>query len=1377
MNLRQIGAFLLLHCLSLFSFGQSIPQPQFSSLNVYNGLSNNQVNTMLKDNMGFMWFGTMSGLNRFDGHQFKVFRNNTTDTTSISDDYISNIYELPDNNLYVVNRNGVNIYNARKENFSKNVNGYLATLKIYAGLIKEVLKDNNGDFWFNAADQGLFKYEVKTGITRHLPCSGKGEASLSESPVSAIEIDAKGNVWVIHQNKTIELIDKKGTKVALTYTVFKTKELNDHRLFVDRDGDLWVYIFNTQHGIDYYQPAKNTHRYIDKSKGGLNSDLISGIIQDGNGLIWIATDHGGINLLNKADFGVSFLLNKEDNSKTLIQNSIISLYRDPTGIIWIGTFKRGISYYHEKIIKFSAYNHQNAKFNGPFYDDVNRFAEDKNGNLWIGTNGGGLMYFNTKTDQVKRYVHDPGNSSSISNNVIVGLLIDHQEQLWIGSYFGGLDCFDGHRFKNFRHEPSNPNSLADDRVWDILEDKDHNLWIATLGSGLDKFDRKTQTFKHYNTTQKNSIGSDYVSRLIQDREGNLWIGTANGLDKLVKNTNRFIHYKKETENPNSLINDNIYDLLEDSYGYIWAGTRDGLSRFDPRSGRFKNFGIEQGLTETVVMKILEDKQRNLWVSTANGLFHILVKNAGKEGLSYSFRNYDKEDGLQDNAFNAGSGQLLRNGRIIFGGANGFNLFKPGDIKSDTSIPEIIFSDLQVANKSVGIDEVIAGDILLKQSLAYTNDLTFNHHLNVFSIAFSAVNFFNPDKIRYQYRLIGFDKHWQDAQGEIGKATYTNLDAGDYVFKVRSTNAAGNWVDNEKSIQITVLPPFWRSTFAYVLYALFLGGTLFYIRYRGIRKIRNEFVLKQERQQAKRMHELDMLKIKFFTNVSHEFRTPLSLIITPLDKLIKQAKDQDKGQLQMIQRNGRRLLNLVNQLLDFRRMEVQELQLHRKNGDIVAFIKELSFSFSDEAEKKSIKYSFNTNRNSLITLFDHDKIERILFNLLSNAFKFTPQDGEISVEMFYHIEEDGMPVLRLQVCDTGIGISPGKEDKIFERFFQSATPDTIVNQGSGIGLSITKEFVKLHGGEITVKNRETAGCVFTIVLPLPDEMSITAYPEENNTDVLEADLEIILDLGKENAEKQVGHKKPILLLVEDNDDFRFYLKDNLKEYYQIAEAADGNTGWQKVLSVHPNLVVSDVSMPGLTGIELCKKMKSDKRTAAIPVILLTALTAEEKQLEGLDTGASDYMTKPFNFEILLSKIRNLLVQQKISKQTYKKQLELSPVETEIESVNEKFLRSASQLMEKHLADTGYSVDQFSSDLNMSRVGLYKKLTQITGQSPVEFMRSYRLKKAIPLLEKSQLTISEIAYEVGFNNPKQFSKYFKQEFDLLPSEYIYENAEQK
>lgn len=617
---------------------------------------------------------------------------------------------------------------------------------------------------------------------------------------------------------------------------------------------------------------------------------------------------------------------------------------------------------------------------------------------------------------------------------------------------------------------------------------------------------------------------------------------------------------------------------------------------------------------------------------------------------------------------------------------------------------------------------------------------------------------------------GLDENWIAADNRTRKATYTNVDPGNYVFKVRTSTVHDTWNGKVLTVNIRILPPFWKTQIAYVAYVLLILAILFYLRYRGIKRIRTQFlqeqekqealrIREQEREEARRLHELDRLKIKFLTNVSHEFRTPLSLIIAPLDKMLKDPQlAEQNAQVSMIKRNVKRLLNLVNQLLDFRKMEVYDLKLDARQGDIIRFIKEVSFSFMDIAEQKNIKFAFDTDVPSLETSFDFDKIERILFNLLSNAFKFTPAGGHVGVFLNLIPAEAGSNTvhLRINVMDSGIGIPPEKVDKIFDRFYQHDIPASLINQGSGIGLSITREFVKLHQGNIRVESITNGGSCFIVELPLQTAPAGKEVAVEENQ--------------QHGAPQREKNKKPTVLLVEDNEDFRFYLKDNLQEHFCLLEAANGKEGWQKALALHPDLIVSDVSMPEMNGLELCTKIKQDKRTSHIPIILLTALVGEEYQMKGLETGANDYLCKPFNFEMLLSKIRNLLTLQTTIKKVYTKQVEVQVADISIQSVDEKFMAAALAFVEENLQNANLSVAELSKHLCISRVSLYKKMLLLTGKTPVDFIRSIRLRKAAQMLEKSQLSIAEISYEVGFNTPHYFTKSFKAEFGVLPSAYI-------
>ena len=1367
--------FILLVVCAFFSspaYAQ-LNQFQFSRLDISNGLSHNQVNCIYKDSKGFVWLGTLSGLNKYDGYKIKVFKHADNDSTSISDDFVVSIIEGPGNKLWVETRNGFNIYDPSTEKFNHDVKGYLHSIHIPDANITSLKKDRFGNFWFLHATQGVYKYEPSLHKLTHLEHRYSDDTSIYSNTVADLSIDSKGNVWIIYSSGVLEKLDPRSYKVVSRSHYMKNLPLGlstTYKVFIDRQDDLWCFTPSYSSGVYFFNHASNVVKHFDKGPGQLNTNVISNVIQDDKNRLWIATDHGGINVLDKHSFKIQYLLNREDDDKTVGQNSIIMLYKDDTGIIWVGTYKRGVSYYHERIIKFPLYTHHLSDPASLPFSDVNNFAEDKTGNLWLGTNGGGLIYFDRRKGTFKSYLHDPNNKNSLVNNVVVCLFIDHEQKLWIGTYFGGLDCFDGKTFTHYKHSDGEPGTLSEDRIFAIHEDSDHNLWVGTLAGGLNLFDRKTGKFKTYKFDgdgRKNNIHSNYVSAILEDKRKNLWIVTSFGIDVLIKKTQQFIHYLHDDKDPNSLINNNTNNILEDSYGLIWVSTREGLSIFDPATSKFTNIARKDGLPDNTVIDMQEDEHHNIWVSTPNGISNVVVSRKSS-GLRFHFINYNESDGLQGREFTENSSFKTREGELIFGGGNGFNIFKPSSIHFNKAVPNLAFTDFQLFNQSVSVGEKINGRVILPRSIAELKSLELDHNDNVFSIEFTALSYFNPDKIKLQYRMEGFYNGWITADNNLRKATY-NLDAGDYVFKVR---APGNefWNDKQISLHIKVLPPIWKTTWAYTAYVLFFLSGLFYIRRRGIKNLRAQFSLEKEREEAHRMHELDLMKIKFFTNVSHEFRTPLSLIMAPADKMLKTAADPEaKRQLMLINRNAKRLLNLVNQLLDFRKMEYQELKLHKKAGDIVSFIKDLSWSFNDVADQKGIRFVFDSDEDEFYTSFDHDKVERIMFNLLSNAYKFTHGGGQVSVMLALKQLQGLQYQLEIKVMDTGIGIQTDKKDKIFEPFFQTDIPGSLLNRGSGIGLAITKEFVKLHEGTIAVESEFNQGSCFIIKLPLQKfnkklftDAPLSISHEEDGDEPLRA----ANSLNKEKRDV----KKPTLLLVEDNDDFRFYIKDNLKSHFNVIEAEDGKKGWQKALSQHPNLIVSDISMPEMNGIDLCLKIKNDKRTSHIPVILLTALMGEEQQLKGLETGASDYMTKPFNFEILQSKIRNILSQQEYMRKTYQKQLEVKPTEMEVESPDEQFIKKVVLLIDNNIANPNFSIEELSSEMFMSRYTLYKKILAMTGKTPNELVRSMRLKRAAQLLETGHFTISQIAHKVGFKSQKYFVKSFKAEFDTIPSRYV-------
>lgn len=1305
-----------------------------------------------------MWFGTASGLNRYDGYTFKIYRHRENDSTSLNDDLIVKIQEGPQNKFWIDTRYGQCIFDPVSEKANANTLAYCRQLKLPVAAVTDIVKDKQGSYWFAQTGVGFSKYNpaAQTVRTFHRQAV-KGNAP----DIADMAADNAGIVWVMYADGLLEGYNSATEKLIYSKAgILKRSDELRYRLFTDMQNELWIYTEGYPQGAFCFNTTTNQllHYHREGNATRLNNNLVTGIQQDNNGMIWIITDHGGVNLINKRTGSITYLENKAEDIKSISQNSINAIYRDNTGIIWLGTYKKGINYYHENIIKFPVYRHLLSDARSLPFDDVNRFVEDGKGNLWIGTNGGGLIYYDRSNNTYRTFKHNPANANSISNDVVVSLFIDHNKKLWIGSFYGGLDCYDGQRFIHYKNDVADSTSISDNSIWEIYEDAQQQLWIGTLTGGLNRFDAQKNIFYHYRKGP-GSLNSNYISALAEDQQGNLWIGTESGINVLNKQTGKFIYYAHDSKDQRSLGNNNVTALLNDSRGNMWVATRDGLNLFDKNINAFRHFSTADGLAENNILTIMEDNAHTLWMGTTNGLSRAWIQNNRSDVSQILFRNYDERDGLQGREFNENAALKTKQGELIFGGANGFNIISPEAVAHNTIVPEVVLTDLRVFDKSPQPGEVFNDRVLLKTAISEVKEITLKYHENIFSLEFAALNYSNPEKNQYAYKLEGFNNDWLKTDGSHRTVTYTNLDPGIYTFRVKASNGDGVWNEQGTALVVTILPPFWRTIPAFIIYAILLAVILFAARRLTIQRAHMRFQLAQQKKEAERVHELDLLKLKFFTNVSHEFRTPLSLIMAPVEKMLKQTQEpEQKKQYQLIYRNARRLLALVNQLLDFRKLEMRELRLYPSLGDIVAFVKEVSHSFTDMAGAKHINLNFTTDIPSLQISFDSDKLERILFNLLSNAFKFTPEYGNIEVIVNMQLQ-----YVSIQVKDSGIGIPVEDQDKIFERFFQHDVPGSILNQGSGIGLAISKEFVRLHQGTISVTSEPGKGTCFTVLLP------VTGPAVETTVPVSEELLVAEVGEGQLDQPEKVNRKRPVILIVDDNEDIRFYLKDNLRRNYTVYEAVNGAEGWERTKQLQPDLVVSDVMMPVMDGMQLCRNIKNDKHTSHIPVILLTARSAAEPKMEAFQVGANDYVTKPFSYEMLQSRIRNLLAQQEAMRKLFQKQLEVNPTEISITSVDEQFIRQSIETVEQNISNPDFSVEDLSRALHMSRVALYKKLLALTGKSPLDFIKTLRLKRAAQLLEKSQFTISEIAYEVGFNNPKYFARTFKKEFGMLPSEY--------
>ncbi|MCG8582124.1 MAG: response regulator [Bacteroidales bacterium] len=1353
-NVKAIPFLIVLMLMCTNVTGQK--QYSFLQVNKSDGLINNKIECIYKDSRGFIWIGTLAGLSRYDGHSFKNFMHDSSDSTTIDDHYIQGIQEDFKGNLWLNTSWKPIVYDVKKERFYNNAGEYLGG-ELTDFPAYKVFCDNNKQIWIKDYNQHFFRlYEPSE---KELVAKFPNEPDRSVQMIEFKHYNAA--YYYLFENGRIECYDDSNYRLNYSSDFLSDKMGKDYLnsdFFVDSDGDFWFY--GNHKGIYCYSATNKSWKQYTRQEGEvrLSSNSVHSIIQDEKGLLWIATDHGGINILNKYSGEIEVLYNQPDNSKSIAQNAVLDLFLDNNGIIWIATTKNGVSYYHESIHKFPHYKHIVSDNTTLPFSDVNCFVEDKKGNLWIGSNGGGLIYFDRQNNKYRTYRHQNNNPNSLSGDVIVSLFIDHNEALWVGTYTAGLNQFDG---KNFKHFNTNSgNGLSSDNIWTITADDHNKMWIGTLGGGVLTYDEETNLFSKL--PNKGSVEWDYpvINHVYKLNDGNMVIASANGLIFYNVKEERFkYHPIKNLTDPLPFGSESVFSIYEDSRGLLWFATREGVVVFNPQDNYLKRFTKQDGIAEDYITGIQEDEFQAIWVSTPSGLSHIFV-NHQPNVKEYDFEviNYTHEDGLQSKGFNANASFKTSRGELIFGGADGFNMFKARDMKFNQILPKVVFTDFQVYNQSISPDSKIQNIKVLENSIVSTKEVVLKYGMNVFSVDFAALDFFIPSKIKYQFKLEGSDDDWQNLEPGQHQVTYANLKSGDYVLKVKAANSDGVWNDDYAALKITVLPPFYATPLAYLVYVIIIVLMLIYFRYSMIRKERIKFNIEQERLSAKRNREMDEMKLKFLTNVSHEFRTPLTLILTPLQRLLdKKNEKDDRKLLEIIDRNAKQLLGLVNQLLDFRKLELHGLRYNPSYADIVAFLNRVVKNFDDSFAKKDIDFGFDCEFGQLMLNFDSDKLQKVMMNLLSNALKFTPEKGKVTVQLTKSIETNEVII---RVSDTGIGIKEEEQDKIFVRFYQGEKNKKLGLSGSGIGLNLAREMVQLHNGTLRVESSEGRGSIFTVTIPVDSQIH-------------ESEEELVKDgesESLENPEEETNENTPSVLLVEDNEDFRTFMKETLQDKFTVYEACDGKAGLDLVHKTLPDLIISDIMMPVMDGMELCKELRKDIRTSHIPIVLLTARTADEDKIRGLEIGADDYITKPFNMELLFLRIGKLLEKRNEMQKQFQKNIEINPSEIQITSMDEKLINKAIVVVEDNISEASFSVEELSKELGMSRVYLYKKLVAITGKAPLEFIRIIRLKRGAQLLEKSQMTIAEVAYEVGFNSPRYFSKYFKEEYGMLPTAYI-------
>jgi ligand-binding sensor domain-containing protein/signal transduction histidine kinase/CheY-like chemotaxis protein len=1361
MHKRTFLTFLI-----LLIFSSVFGQLSFDHLSITSGLSQSTVLSIYKDSRGYMWFGTRDCLNRYDGRKVKVYKTDENDPSSISaNDYIYTIHEDKDKNLWIGTQNGLNRYIPETDSFERIPYAPNHKSSISNLIVLTVTSGNNGRLWFgtnyglsllkNSSSRDFQKFYSKDGLA--------GDA------IYAVLEDSKGNVWVGTTQGLTVMRPKNGKYSFTSYKHVATDagsiSANSVKTITeDKKGNIWI--GTETDGVNLFVPQTQSFlrfKFNPLQENSLSNNNIRKIIVDKTGDLWIATMNG-LNIMDAETRKIKVYKHDSDNNKSLSDNSIKDIFQDNHGSVWIGTMFGGVNVTHLNTIPFAVEKHSKYR-NSISSDIISVIAADEQGNLWIGTEGQGLNQYHIKNKTYRHFINNPLDASSLSSNTIKSVFKDRKGQMWIGLFQGGLELFvpSTGKFKHYRPDPKNPHAISYGYVSSITEDKKGYLWVGTSFKGLNQFDPEKQLFKVYNDQPSSilKLSSSYIRVVYSDSKNNLWVGTANGLNLIGPDRKQVKYFFGKKGSAGHLQSNHINSIKEDSKGNIWIGSyHGGLSLYQPKTGSFSTYNTKHGIASDNIIDILEDNEGYLWVSTDRGLSKFDV---GKK----VFKNYTTRDGLPANEFNYQSAYKDKNGKLYFGSYNGLVSFTPQEIEENKNVPKVVFSDLKLFNIPVPIN---GPDKLLTKDISLTEAITFKASQNIFTIEFLALNYIKPERNRFAYKLEGFEKDWNYVN--TPSATYTNLPAGTYDLLVKASNNDGLWNDDPARLTIRILPPLWKTWWAYLLYLIVMVSTLYFVIRFFRRQARLETELYYEHLNNENLQKLYQTKLDFFTRISHEIRTPLTLIAAPLENLIQYTAGNGivSKQLTQIKSNTDRLLRLISELLDFRKIESGNMRVMVSEHNLVSFCKEIFESFKVFASQKHINYTFNSEKEVIPAYFDSTQLEKVFYNILSNAFKYTAEGGAIS----FHINDEGERI-HISITDNGIGIPVEDQEKIFTNFYQ-VNYTSAKKEGWGIGLALTKNIVEQHHGDISISSiphgKDTAGSTsFKVTLNKGKSFFNEDQVVEEHKVGEAVQVNVLPERVEENiVEDESISKEYVILIVEDNDELRAFIRESLERRYHILESDNGLSGWEMAKEQIPDVIISDVTMPGMDGLELCEKLKNEEITSHIPVIMLTALAASMHQVDGLEAGADIYLTKPFSIQVLELSVKNVIASREALKEKFSKQVMLMPRRVEIQSPDEKFLNKLMQLVEDHMEDPDFNVSVLVTQIGMSQTVLYKKIKALTDLSITDFIKSQRLKRAAQLLTENKMNISEVAYSVGFNDRKYFSKEFKKQFGKAPTDYI-------
>lgn len=1357
--LRKCIGVALLMSVTLLVLAQA--PNSFRHLQKSDGLSQSSVFSIAQDSSGFMWFGTRDGLNRYNGHDFRIFRSDSNGLGPLGSDVRTLLYDTFRGGLWVGTTDGLSFYSPIADRFEH--------YPEVVGAVRNLHEGGSGRLWVSTSS-GLYTISREGVDFEHITLKG------SKNPFSiTVVVEVNDTLW-IGANQGLFTVTRMDSQ--LEYQVeqiqFDSRQNRSPRvesLYPTKNGTLFIGTFDG--GVFRYNIATGASINYRHEVGNLASiadDNVRAIHSDGQGGLWIATFNG----LSHLDIDTeSIHTNRATGVRLdeLSDNSIHCILKDLNGSLWIGTYHGGVNHLDPMYSRFRSYiNTESSTSLGA--DIVSSFAEDEQGNIYVGTEGGGLDFFDVEADVFRHFRPNPQDPYSLSGSNVKSLLLEG-DQLWVGTFKEGLNLLDlkTGRFKKFRakqyaaQESDEPKSwLPDNNVYSLVRNGKY-IWIATYGGGLSLLDTDAEVFSNYAHDPENaeSIASN-LAVLVYKKNGQFWVGTDAGLQQVVTN-DVGLPIRFET----ILSGQRIRVIYQDDANTLWAGTLNaGLYRIDGSTKEVTTYSIEDGLAGNTVYGILEDDQGKLWLSTNDGLSQF-------DPSTGMFTNFEHPSGMSTGEFNHGAYLRTQSGDMLFGGLDGFTRFNPSEIKTSGRAAPLVFTDFSKNGQLIRPSP----DGPLRQNINTTNTLTLAYNDANFNIGLAALDYLNPERNIIQYKLDGLDKAWKTVKGKA-RATYTIQREGEYTLQARTISTDGQVSGALREIRIKVLPPPWRTWWAYLGY-LTLAGLSVYGILRFVR-LRHSYDLEHlARQQDEELHEG---KLRFFTNITHEFRTPLTLILGPLGDLLKDKTQTLSAQekLRSVERNTRRLLDLVDRVLTFRKLASEHGRLRGDRNDLNWFLRKLHEPFFEETRRRGITLELDAGADKLWVWFDPRMLEMAITSLLLNALKFTPDGGKITLSG-KRIPGDQ---IEINVIDNGCGIPDELKSQVFQRFFEDPSRSHVA--GSGIGLSVASELIALHQGSIHVEDTVGGGATIVVRFPVGTEhfstLVLAEASEKEYVDEFDhgkrqlqvAGVAAARDVHAEREPKLLKEQvKSRVLIVEDNEELRKYLEEIFKPFYEVVLASDGREGLAMVQAEAPDLVLSDVMMPFMDGLELCKKLKTNLKTSHIPILLLTAKTGEHARLDGLRIGAEDYIPKPFVPEELLLRVRNTLDTRHRIREKFTRVINLDPSEISVTSADEEFLVNALAFVEEHIDDLELNVVRMASALNVSRALLFTKLKALTNQTPGNFIKVLRIKRAAQLLSTNKLNVAEVAYRVGFRDPKYFSKCFKEEFGVSASGFKKQHLE--